>query len=556
MENMYKTQNTQRHLMQKMESPFKYGIDALVARRNSIFGFGWIFHPTLNILQISLLLKFQNGTIQRLPVTYGKHREDVSNAFSNIETAKAAGFLIYGGRKDNNNISAQLEIITADNQIHNLNISLEYLEDSREAKRWANEQNHIYIILLKRFIALFRQGIGLRSLIEKTKRYLTAMPKTINDPQEEIITAIKRSNIKKTVIIIDHDLGGGANKYRNIIVQKYIDNNNAILLLTYHVLSLQYVIELQINNNKTRYVLDNIYSIFELADKIEISEIFYNTAVSFERPETISIILAQLAKAFGIPLTIAVNDYFMICPSQFLLDHRGCYCDLPDIKTCQNCLPQNKEGFVTLFSEADIVLWRNNWSKCLESASKIICFSHSSKSILQRIYPFLTDDYFSIEPHTVPKPSLYPDIDLNKPLHIGIVGHINIHKGAKIVQELANLIKIKKLPIKISIIGTIELSYDSDIVSITGPYQAKDLPNIIQKTGANIFLLPSICPETFSYVTQELITLKVPLISFDIGAQAEKVRQYSKGLVIPYGITNEEILTSIQKFYDKLKQSQ
>ncbi len=539
-----------------MESSFKYSIDALVARRNSIFGFGWIFHPTLNISQISLLLKFQNKTIQRLPITHGKYRKDVADKFHDIENAKAAGFVVYGGVKNNNNnIVTQLEILTEDNQIHSLNVSIEYLEDLSETRRWAG-QNYIYLILLKRFMALFQQGVGFRSLIEKTKRYLTAMPKKIDDPQEEIIAALKKADIKKTVMIIDHDLGGGANKYRNAMVQKYIDNNNAILLLTYHILSLQYVIELQINNNKNRYLLNNLYSIFELANKIELSEIFYNTAVSFERPETIPIILTHLTKAFGIPLTIAVNDYFMICPSQFLLNNQGHYCDLPNIEICKNCLSQNREGFVTLFSEADIVLWRSNWEKCLKAATQIICFSHSSKHILQKAYPSLTDDNFNIKPHTVLQPSSYPHIDLNKSLHIGIVGHINIHKGAKIVQGLADLIKIKELPIKISVIGTIELSYDSNIVSVTGPYQTTDLPNIIQKTGANIFLLPSICPETFSYVTQELITLKMPLISFDIGAQAERVRQYSKGFVIPYGITNEEILTHIQKFYNKLKQSQ
>jgi glycosyltransferase involved in cell wall biosynthesis len=37
-------------------------------------------------------------------------------------------------------------------------------------------------------------------------------------------------------------------------------------------------------------------------------------------------------------------------------------------------------------------------------------------------------------------------------------------------------------------------------------------------------LLPSIWPETFSYVTQELMSLGVPLVCFDLGAPAECVR--------------------------------
>lgn len=538
-----------------MEESFKYGIDALIARRNSIFGFGWIFHPKLKISQVTLLLESSDGITQRIPITYGKNRDDVVKIFPDIENAKSAGFIVYGGYQKLNNFTAQLEIVTNDNQIKNLTIPIQHLDNTSHSTHSLKTQNSIYIILIKRFIALLKQGIGLRNLIEKTKRYITAMPQKIDNPQEDIILKIRNNNIKKVLIIIDHDLGGGANKYREYITQKYRKDNNAVLLLSYHVLSLQYVIELQIADERKRYALETLDILFELANKIQLSEIFYNTSVSFEKPESIPIILTNIVKAYGIPLTIAINDYFIVCPSQFLLNYQGNYCDIPDIKICQNCLSQNKEGFITLFEQADIVLWRKNWGNCLALAKKIICFSHSSKAILQKVYPFLTDDKFSIEPHEVSKPSSYPKINYNGQLNIGIVGHINVHKGAKIVQSLADVIKNKKLPVKISIIGTIELACEPDIVSITGPYKTNELSTLIEKTGANIFFLPSICPETFSYVTQELILLGVPLLSFDIGAQGERIKQYSKGHVIPYGISPEAILTHIQKFYETIRQS-
>lgn len=538
-----------------MEESFKYSIDALIARRNSIFGFGWIFHPTLKIANIYLLLKSQNDTTQHLPISYGKYREDVANTFPNIEHAKSAGFIIYGGYKSFNNIKAELEILTEDNNIHKLIIPIKYLDNLTTSKKLLNAQYHIYGVLAKRFISLLQQGIGFRNIIEKIKRYLTTMPKKTSNQEEEIVTIIRKNNIKRVILMVDHDLGGGANKYRQTIVQTHLQNHNAILLLTYHVLSLQYVVELQVADTKRRYALDTLETLFQLADTIGFSEIFYNTAVSFEKPELIPIVLTNLAKIYGIQLTVAVNDYFMICPSHFLLDDQGKYCDIPDIKTCQTCLKKNKEGFITLFEEADIVAWRKNWSNILKSANRIICFSNSSKTILQKVYPFLTDDYFDIKPHNVEKPLSYAVIDLTMPLNIGIVGHINIHKGAKIVQELSHIIKNKKLPIKISIIGTMELSYDPNIIYVTGSYKTKDLSRLIEKTKANIFFMPSICPETFSYVTQELILLNVPLISFDIGAQGERIKQYSKGTVIPYGITAEEILLYIQKFYERLRNS-
>jgi glycosyltransferase involved in cell wall biosynthesis len=78
------------------------------------------------------------------------------------------------------------------------------------------------------------------------------------------------------------------------------------------------------------------------------------------------------------------------------------------------------------------------------------------------------------------------------------------------------------------------------------------LPIIVEKIGANIFLMPSICPETFSYVTQELIDMEVPLVCFDIGAQAEKIKNYHKGLIISYDSTPNEILEQIEQFHKKL----
>jgi glycosyltransferase involved in cell wall biosynthesis len=45
-------------------------------------------------------------------------------------------------------------------------------------------------------------------------------------------------------------------------------------------------------------------------------------------------------------------------------------------------------------------------------------------------------------------------------------------------------------------------------------------------------MLPSIWPETFSFVAEELMSMQVPLCCFDLGAPAERVREYGLGRVI------------------------
>ena len=46
--------------------------------------------------------------------------------------------------------------------------------------------------------------------------------------------------------------------------------------------------------------------------------------------------------------------------------------------------------------------------------------------------------------------------------------------------------------------------------------------------------LPSIVPETFSFVAEEVMALGLPLAAFDIGAPAERIRYYTRGAILPY----------------------
>jgi glycosyltransferase involved in cell wall biosynthesis len=58
--------------------------------------------------------------------------------------------------------------------------------------------------------------------------------------------------------------------------------------------------------------------------------------------------------------------------------------------------------------------------------------------------------------------------------------------------------------------------------------------------------MPSIIPETFSYTISEAMTMGLPIVAFDIGAQGNRVKNYNLGKVVPLGSTSEVILTAIQ----------
>ena len=65
-----------------------------------------------------------------------------------------------------------------------------------------------------------------------------------------------------------------------------------------------------------------------------------------------------------------------------------------------------------------------------------------------------------------------------------------------------------------------------------GKYKLDELPELIKKSTISMGIFPSICSETFSYLVSEHIMMGLPIMCFDIGAQADKVRAYDKGIVV------------------------
>jgi hypothetical protein len=87
------------------------------------------------------------------------------------------------------------------------------------------------------------------------------------------------------------------------------------------------------------------------------------------------------------------------------------------------------------------------------------------------------------------------------------------------------------------------------VVRQTGHYQPQELRKLIVNSGANIMLMPSIWPETFSYVTEELIQLDLPLACFDLGAPGERVMRYPKGHLLT-SMDAATVLRELRSFYN------
>ena len=92
-----------------------------------------------------------------------------------------------------------------------------------------------------------------------------------------------------------------------------------------------------------------------------------------------------------------------------------------------------------------------------------------------------------------------------------------------------------------------------DNIFAHGKYKARNLPRIMQKHKIDLVFIPSVWPETFSYTTSEAMSMGLPVACYDMGAPAERISKYSRGLILNK-ISPKENLMEIIKFIKTQRQ--
>ncbi len=352
-------------------------------------------------------------------------------------------------------------------------------------------------------------------------------------------------------LVIDHQLGGGANAYRRRVVTERLENGQPVLVCAPNtrddcVYDLDYLSQY----GNAYFSFSDLNQLAEMARYLRIDEIMINNLVGWPKPMSALAIVQEIKHETGARMTLSVHDFFSLCPSYNLLNEKAKFCNLPNLAYCQRCLPQNPLAHNP--ESTKIETWRSRWQKLIDQCEEVLCFSESSLSLVRRIHN-LRCEHMRVRPHDVNvRFAKKPRISFEHGLHIGVVGAINYAKGAAIVSEIVKLIDAEPNGTRLSVIGAFDGWLRGRHVKVTGPYDPDKLPSLLKELGINICFLPSVWPETFSYVTSELIALGMPLCCFDLGAPAERVRNYDKGLVIG-NIDAALALAEIRRFYEVLK---
>jgi hypothetical protein len=518
-----------------------------ISNRASFLAEGWLFSLTRSIERVQLGVETASGETF-YECKHGFARHDVKKHFGSSQ-ALHSGFITQG-RLDNINLK-RLWLLVTYTCGRTETVKLQMRGVSFPVRPINNDE--IGIDDLFSFLSVNNDSseVLTKDSLQQTPHFRKLRPK-----DKDFVTSViaSQTTSREMTLIFDHNVGGGANHFRSMMIRESSSRGGQAILVYYNLADLHYTVTHINGNTNISTSIDRLETLAGLAGLINIDRIFVNNLHTYQDPLEVIHLVLKIKKAAKAHLTMANHDYLSVCPEISLMNKEGVFCGIPETSICDQCLPYNRSELLRFINYPDMNIWRRHWGEFLSNVDEILCFSRSTISLIKRAYPELDESKFRYQPHVVDYLNIRkPVIDPVGDLHIGVVGSITGNKGARVVEEIAELISQKDLSIKMTIIGDIVTDKELKGVTITGFYRREELPTLIEKHRINLCLLPSICPETFSYVAEELMTLDLPLAVFNLGAPAERVSGYSKGLILSKVGDASSALDELISFHNDLR---
>ena len=235
---------------------------------------------------------------------------------------------------------------------------------------------------------------------------------------------------------------------------------------------------------------------------------------------------------------LSLHDYYSVCPLINKMYKNKEYCDNPSLQKCNECLK------AVLKTEQNIVNWRTEWQRVLDSVDVIIT---PSQTAVDEIHKNYQNNIKIIEHGVNLKKQKAKYIEEKHKYNIAFIGAIGIHKGSKILEEFMRNSNLKRT--KVHLFGIIDSQYQKDTRTFInhGKYKRNELNGLLKKNNIDLICLFSTCLETYSYTLTEAVACGVPVITFNFGAIAERVNKYGLGWTVDRNSSIEEITERINE---------
>jgi len=352
-----------------------------------------------------------------------------------------------------------------------------------------------------------------------------------------LLATFSHSSLLKIRIVIDHYSGGGATS----TLESEIESQHDTLQIIVTKVS-ESSIEFQlifVGFEKILYSGRRTDFDFLLTLLNPFSCLINSTPFISKDDSLIDFLTNLTARASAVELRI--HDYHSICPSFNLINERGIFCEIPDIPTCDKCLPKN--GFKQPQTVLSITEWRRAWSEVFKNVTTITGFSSESINRVVNIYPSAnasvkqqSHDVIDYS-YTLTRPSRVN----SKSLVIATVGNLNHAKGSQEVIGLGEAISKTRRSHVVEHFGQIGGYLPLGLpIRVHGKYSgARDLIQQLSQVKPDIIFIPSIWPETFNLVSEELKNSGIPVLMFKMGAPFERLKERQNFIFTEYKSPSE-----------------
>lgn len=390
--------------------------------------------------------------------------------------------------------------------------------------------------------------------VQKTDNFIIRNP--YKDIQENISINIQIYNKNKILFLVnewqeDMEMTGGTSLHLKDIIQKarkdmacFVIAPNSLDVSTIDVYLYTnnygrkiYSFKTQITNYGQTVYTNNSYK--EIIEKLFKTYKFDILHVHHFLYQTFDVI--DIAKKYNVYSIISLHDMYMLCPTINMI-YEEKYCKINENRDCTKCL-NRMNG-----TNNDIInRWKKTCNDVLGKFDKIIVPSENTKKRYLEEYKYLNIDVIE---HGVNVIKVDENKDTNnhkKIKDIAFVGVMVPHKGSKILKDI---IKNKHKNIRIHLFGSTDdnsLKKNKSNYIYHGRYNREELPNLLVKNNIKLACIFSTIPETYSYTLTETFMAKIPVISFDIGAVAERIKKDDLGWVIDLNLKTKDIYKEIDK---------
>jgi glycosyltransferase involved in cell wall biosynthesis len=244
--------------------------------------------------------------------------------------------------------------------------------------------------------------------------------------------------------------------------------------------------------------------------------------------------LGALARP-GARLVISLHDYSAFCRRTHLIERpqdRFCaYCR--DLDRCQACLEQDFD--VAPGAQAG---YRERTAELLRSADAVVFVSRFLRDVHLDLVPGLdVARLHVIEPGTPPVAGAIPRA-AGPVRHAAWVGAAHVYKGALVFEDVIRHLQADGPRLRWSALGGGDARLLARFralpgVVVRGYWRSGTLPLVLRRRAVDLALLLSVTPEAYGLTLDECWRAGVPVVAFDHGAMAERIRRLGGGILVP-----------------------